>query len=370
MPLCDAEDLEGVPECSQSVNVTPMNSLEVTPDNGSVLLFLDRLERFRFLGLLGSIKRLGRNFVRTKLIASRRLSSSRREGSPSEEMASAGILSNCSDQGRDTWHHPLASGLELDVGNSLLGNVQGDWVSGPKYMRLFAGIVAVYLTSVPLLISLMKRRKALELRKPLLLWNVGLAIYSLVCCVRLASGTFHSVRRDGFWSNTCAPKEERDVDPIWYFWLYTVPVSKAVEMGDTLFVVLRKRRLTFLQYYHHAMACIVASFALHNCDATYSYYATMNVGVHALMYLYYALKTVGVHIPLSYAMLLTSIQIFQFFVAIFLQACVCFHILSGYSCHLTLFSSITTFFMYGTFTVLFMNFYRCKYLGGKKLKTT
>ena len=174
--------------------------------------------------------------------------------------------------------------------------------------------------------------------------------------------------RDRVWTLAFTFRMEKAIDPIWAFWIYTVPVSKALEMGDTLFIVLRKRRLMFLHYYHHALACIVASFALNSFDGTYIFYATMNTGIHALMYFYFALKTAGVHIPLSCAMILTTVQISQFFVAIFLQICVCFHILSGNSCQLSFVSSVTTFFMYVTFCVLFVNFFRAKYILKEKPK--
>jgi hypothetical protein len=43
------------------------------------------------------------------------------------------------------------------------------------------------------------------------------------------------------------------------FWSLMFGYSKVIELGDTLFIVLRKRPLVFLHYYHHAAVLIYTS---------------------------------------------------------------------------------------------------------------
>uniref|UniRef100_A0A670ITT2 Elongation of very long chain fatty acids protein n=1 Tax=Podarcis muralis TaxID=64176 RepID=A0A670ITT2_PODMU len=39
--------------------------------------------------------------------------------------------------------------------------------------------------------------------------------------------------------------------PVSKFWAYAFVLSKAPELGDTIFIVLRKQKLIFLHWYHH-----------------------------------------------------------------------------------------------------------------------
>lgn len=45
-------------------------------------------------------------------------------------------------------------------------------------------------------------------------------------------------------------------DGVAAFWSFLFAISKLVELGDTLFIVLRKKKLIFLHYYHHAVVLI------------------------------------------------------------------------------------------------------------------
>jgi len=42
------------------------------------------------------------------------------------------------------------------------------------------------------------------------------------------------------------------------FWGFMFSLSKFVELGDTIFIVLRKQKLILLQWFHHALSMILA----------------------------------------------------------------------------------------------------------------
>jgi len=63
-----------------------------------------------------------------------------------------------------------------------------------------------------------------------------------------------------------------------------------VELGDTVFIVLRKQPLIFLHYYHHVTVLCYIWLTADAINSTCVWFGVMNYGIHSLMYSYYALK--------------------------------------------------------------------------------
>ena len=89
------------------------------------------------------------------------------------------------------------------------------------------------------------------------------------------------------------------------FWTWMFTLSKILELGDTVFIILRKQKLIFLHWwaednsianetstfnvrYHH-LTVLISVFA--NFSESYSRWSTViNFLVHSIMYTYYFLK--------------------------------------------------------------------------------
>ena len=86
-------------------------------------------------------------------------------------------------------------------------------------------------------------------------------------------------------------------------------MSKAVEFGDTIFIVLRKRPLTFLHVFHHCTMLIASWYVGTQVAPTARWFATINYFIHSIMYTYYALQILRwFKIPKSVSMTITSLQ--------------------------------------------------------------
>lgn len=67
-------------------------------------------------------------------------------------------------------------------------------------------------------------------------------------------------------------------------------ISKVVEFGDTAFIVLRKKDLKFIHYYHHVVTAVSCWHFYPYYEPMQIFYGTMNAFVHSLMYPYYTLR--------------------------------------------------------------------------------
>lgn len=81
--------------------------------------------------------------------------------------------------------------------------------------------------------------------------------------------------------------------------------------GDTAFIILRKRPLIFVHWFHHSTVLVFTSFGYKDKVAAGGWFMTMNFGVHSIMYTYYTLKAAKVKSPGWFPRLITSLQILQ-----------------------------------------------------------
>ena len=83
-------------------------------------------------------------------------------------------------------------------------------------------------------------------------------------------------------------------EPSLALWGWLMTLSKVVELGDTIFIVLRKSQLSFLHWYHHITVLVYTWYAITPRPSALSiWFSSMNYTVHTIMYTYYALRASG-----------------------------------------------------------------------------
>nr|XP_025950662.1 elongation of very long chain fatty acids protein 3 [Dromaius novaehollandiae] len=209
----------------------------------------------------------------------------------------------------------------------------------------------------------MKERTGYKLRKALTLWSLGLALFSAIGTHRTWSHMAYILSTEGFRQLVCG--QSYFVSSTTKFWAYIFVLSKVLELGDTVFIVLRKKRLIFLHWYHHIVTMIYSWFAYKQLAPGSTLFASINFAVHTFMYSYYAMRAAGFWVPSYIAMAVTFSQILQMVVGVIVNILLLFW-LEKEILHDTSLCIFFSFVMYLSYFVLFCNFFLKTYLKNAK----
>ncbi|XP_028991421.1 elongation of very long chain fatty acids protein 6-like [Betta splendens] len=225
----------------------------------------------------------------------------------------------------------------------------------------------VYATFVFVGQHLMRSRPKLNLRRPLALWSLSLAVFSVIGAFRTGAYMFHILTSSGFKESVCDNNFYNS--PLTKFWAFAFTLSKAPELGDTVFIVLRKQRLIFLHWYHHITVLLYTWYTYKDQVAGGGWFMCMNYSVHALMYSYYTARAAGLWVPRPLAMVVTTCQILQMLIGLLIQGLV-YHWIHEVHCPSQVENIMWGFLLYLSYLVLFALFFYDSYLrGGKRAKT-
>ncbi|CAG0924713.1 unnamed protein product [Notodromas monacha] len=149
------------------------------------------------------------------------------------------------------------------------------------------------------------------------------------------------------------------VTAVWTWWFAH---SKLLELGDTVFIVLRKRHLMFLHWYHHITVLVYTWFSMSNFSSHGRWFVTCNLAIHAVMYSYYAVRALGIRIPRSISMAVTSSQLLQMILGIFISVSAYGFKRRGVPCSATTANLFASSLMYMSYFLLFLKFFFDAYL--------
>uniref|UniRef100_A0A0N4ZDS8 Elongation of very long chain fatty acids protein n=1 Tax=Parastrongyloides trichosuri TaxID=131310 RepID=A0A0N4ZDS8_PARTI len=174
-------------------------------------------------------------------------------------------------------------------------------------------VVILYLIVIFGIQRFMKNREPFQLTIPLAIWNGMLTIYSIWSCWNLKDDFFRTVYNKGFVKSWCVLGNYSHGTTGYIVWLFAV--SKIVELGDTIFLVLRKKPLMFLHWYHHIVTLIFTFTFVIQLPAFTRWGVFLNFLVHSFMYFYFFLRCLKVRLPKVFPVIITSLQIIQFVIS-------------------------------------------------------
>ncbi|PAV66460.1 hypothetical protein WR25_22498 [Diploscapter pachys] len=236
-----------------------------------------------------------------------------------------------------------------------------DTVRWPAFLYSLAYVVVIFSIK-----AYMSQRKPYELTRALNFWNAWLAIFSTAGGIVTGLGLLNQIYQGGFVSSyTHAGGYFRGICG-YFTWMFVM--SKMAEFGDTILIVLRKKPLIFLHWYHHVLTMNYAIIS-YSCDMGFnSWIVWMNFSVHSIMYGYYMLRSMGIKVPAWVAQNITTMQLLQFLITL----AILFHVWYLQATGVKVDSDTTMYWfcliMELSYVALFANFYYHSYVkaGGKK----
>ncbi|KJH43783.1 GNS1/SUR4 family protein [Dictyocaulus viviparus] len=238
------------------------------------------------------------------------------------------------------------------------------FVSDHFYITIQASIL--YIIVVFGTKFVMRNRQPFSLFIPLNLWNFILAVFSIMGMIKLTPEFWSTFMNKGFQNSYCFAYDFTKGEN--GYWVFLFIVSKLFELIDTVFIVLRKRPLMFLHWYHHILTNIYAFYSHPRTPGFNRYGIYLNYTVHAFMYSYYFLRSMKINLPGFVAMFITTLQILQFVISCSILAHIGYlvHIV-GVPCDFDDNIFALAVFMDTTYLILFINFFLKSYVirGGK-----
>lgn len=260
-------------------------------------------------------------------------------------------------------HYKLKHSFAFEFEENFDNDASIAWINVNKHFSVL--LVFLYVVLIFFGKKYMEDRPAFQLRKPLFFWNVVLAIFSIIGTFRMVPELLYVLQEFGFQYSICS-SSYANVNKVSALWGSLFILSKAVELGDTFFLVAKKRNVIFLHWYHHAIVTIGCWYSMAETPGYCRWFISMNYTVHGLMYSYFAFQAMRVQIPRIFSVFLTTLQIIQMVVG----AVVCVYAVyySWIKGECVILTKPVVFFLlqYLSFFILFFNFFVQSYLKRKK----
>jgi len=193
-------------------------------------------------------------------------------------------------------------------------------------------------------------------------WNFGISLFSAWGTWNLGGAVLTGLRTEGLYYTICTDTHSilrlGEGRPA-MFALSLFCLSKIPELGDTVFLILKRKEVRFLQWYHHAATLLFCWLALATEYTPGIWFAVTNYFVHSIMYMYFCLMTFKSMQKMLkvIAPFITIIQIAQMFWGLIVNAIAVGSYFAGGSCQIKAVTVYPCVVMFASYAWLFSKLY-------------
>jgi hypothetical protein len=216
--------------------------------------------------------------------------------------------------------------------------------------------VIIYMVAVFGVQHLLKDRKPFDLKMKLAGWNLFLSLFSFCGVIRTVPQLLANLYVDGFEYTICEKAIVSYGSGATGLWAVLFVLSKLPELVDTAFIVLRKKPLIFLHWYHHVTVLLFCWHSYSVAAGNALYFIAMNYSVHAIMYGYYFLMAIGRKPKWLPPVFITLCQISQMFVGVGICISAFLYSRNNPDCAVTSDNLFYGALMYASYFALFVHF--------------
>jgi len=245
-----------------------------------------------------------------------------------------------------------------------------EWMRENPYVPVVA--VCLYVVFIGLGPGMMKNRESFGWRTALAMWNLFLSTFSIIGFTRVFPQLVHNYATMSVYENFCGQPVTNYGQGASGLWVMLFCLSKFPELIDTFFLVIHKKPVIFLHWYHHVTVLLYCWHSYRFRTSSGIIFCVMNYAVHGLMYFYYLLMAIKKRPKWFNPMWITYCQISQMFVGVGVTA-LSMHLKNNDaddSCvGLSQENNMAALVMYGSYLFLFIQFFVRRYFSVKSKKT-
>eukprot|EP00956_Cyclotella_meneghiniana_P004148 scaffold5102_cov76-Cyclotella_meneghiniana.AAC.2 len=164
--------------------------------------------------------------------------------------------------------------------------------------------------------QIMKNKPAWSWRRTLALWNCGLSLFSWIGALRTAPQLYYNLTHYPLRDNLCDDPAALYGSGSTGLWVQLFILSKFPELLDTFFIVIHKKPLIFLHWYHHITVLLYCWHSYVTTSPSGLFFVVMNYSVHAVMYGYYFLMAIKMKPKWFNPIIVTFLQLSQMFIGV------------------------------------------------------